>query len=113
MTSTAHYVELDLLRGNRRLPVEDLPPCSYCALVSRVEERPEVGLWPVTLRDPLPTISVPLRAPDADVSLDLLAVFARAFSAGGYDRYIYEGSPDPPLAEEDFAWAAELLNLHA
>ena len=46
----AHLVEIDLLRGGPRLPVEGLPDCAYCVLVSRSDDRPRVGLWPIGLR---------------------------------------------------------------
>src|SRR5438094_5877760 len=40
LSGTVHFVEIDLLRGGPRMPLEDLPGCDYYALVSRVEERP-------------------------------------------------------------------------
>jgi hypothetical protein len=71
LASAVHLVEIDMLRGGPRMPVEGLPDCDYCIVVSRVEKRPEVGIWPVRLRDRLPVIPIPLRAPDADARLDL------------------------------------------
>ena len=59
LASSVHLVELDLLRGGPRLPVEDLPDCDYCVLVSRAEDRPHVGIWPIQLREVLPTIPIP------------------------------------------------------
>ena len=109
MTSTAHYVEIDLLLGRPRLPVEELPECDYYAMVSRVEERPKVGLWPFGLRDSLPDIPIPLRDPDGDLLLNLQDVLHRAYDAGGYERYIYGGSPEPPLASDQQAWAESIL----
>jgi len=47
LASEAHLVELDLLRDCPRLPVDELPECNYCVLVSRYEERPRVGIWPL------------------------------------------------------------------
>ena len=73
LASGVHLVEIDLLRGHPRLPLDDLPPCDYYVMVSRAEERPQAGLWPLGLRDPLPPIPVPLRAADPDASLDLQA----------------------------------------
>ena len=35
LCSQTHLVELDLLRGGPRMPVEELPACDYYALVSR------------------------------------------------------------------------------
>jgi Protein of unknown function (DUF4058) len=109
MESRVHLVEIDLLRGGPRLPVEDLPPCDYYVLVSRAEERPQVGIWPLGLHDPLPRIPIPLRGPDPDSELNLQQALHRAYDAGGYRAYIYSGAPTPPLSEVDAAWADELL----
>jgi hypothetical protein len=109
LASPVHLVELDLLRGGTRLPLEDLPNCDYYAMVSRVEMRPSVGLWPLTLRDPLPPVRIPMRAPDSDATVDLRMVLNRVYDAAGYEDYIYSGSPQPPLAGEDAAWAANLI----
>ena len=43
LRSRAPLVEIDLLRGGPRMPPDDLPTCDYCAVVSRVEERPRAG----------------------------------------------------------------------
>jgi len=88
LRSGAHFIEIDLLRGGPRLPVEDLPDCEYYAIVSRVEERPKVGIWPVRLRERLPAIPIPLRSPDLDAHLDLQVVLNRVYDAAGYEDYI-------------------------
>ncbi|MCI0360550.1 MAG: DUF4058 family protein [Planctomycetaceae bacterium] len=108
--SSVHFVEIDLLRAWQKMPVEDLPECDYCVQVSRAEERPRVGLWPIMLRDRLPTIPIPLLAPDPDARLDLQALLHRLYDAGGYEDYIYSGTPQPPLSAEDADWAAAILN---
>lgn len=107
--SAAHFIELDLLRAVPRLPIEGLPDCDYYALVSRYEERPRVGLWPLRVREHLPVIPVPLRSPDPDARLDLQKVLDDVYDAAGYEDYIYTGSPQPPLSPQDAAWARELL----
>lgn len=107
--SAAHFIEIDLLRGGPRLPMEDLPDCDYYALVSRAEERPRVGVWPVRLRDPLPVVPVPLRSPDPDARLDLQRILHKVYDAAGYEDYIYTGSPRPPLHPNDAGWARELI----
>ena len=68
-----------------------------------------MSLWPLGLRDPLPTIPIPLRAPDPDARLDLQAVLHRAYDAAGYEDYIYAGTPEPPLDPEIAAWARRFL----
>jgi hypothetical protein len=109
LRSRAHFVELDLLRGGPRMPPDDLPTCDYCAIVSRMEERPEAGVWPWRLRDPMPVLPIPLRAPDPDATLDLKAVIDRVHDDGRYANYIYSGPPEPRLSPDDAAWAAQFL----
>jgi hypothetical protein len=51
----------------------------------------------VTLDQPLPTIPVPLRPPDADAVLDLQAALAAVYDEAGYDLSIdYTLTPPPP-----------------
>jgi hypothetical protein len=108
--SPVHLVEIDLLRGGPRLPFEqELPACDYYVLVSRAEERPRAGLWPVRLEERLPVIPVPLRSPDADARLDLQELLHRLYDAAGYEDYLYTGSPQPPLTPEQQAWARQFL----
>jgi hypothetical protein len=103
-----HLVEIDLLRGGERMPVEGMPACDYVVMVSRSYERPRVDLWPVALRDPLPTIPIPLRRDDRDATLDLQRLLHEQFDAAGYEDYIYRTSPQPPLSKSDAAWAESL-----
>lgn len=107
LASPVHIVELDLLRGGPRLPVENLPPCDYCVMVSRYEDRPNVGLWPIGLRDPLPVIPIPLLAGE-QARLDLQAALHQTYDAAGYEDYIYANQPEPPLQEDDAQWAQQV-----
>lgn len=107
--SGVHLVEIDLLRGGPRMPLVPLPPCDYYAVVCRAEKRPDEGIWPIRLREPLPTIPIPLHAGDADARLDLQALLHRVYDAAGYRHYIYDMPPDPPLATEDAAWAEGIV----
>ena len=109
LQSSVHFVELDLLRGGIRLPFKDLPGCDYYALVSRADQRPRSEVWPLTLRDALPMIPVPRRAPDPDARLNLRAILDRVYDAAGYEDYIYRGAPEPPLYPEDAAWAQQFV----
>ncbi len=107
--SPTHFVEIDLRRGGERPRPPELPGCDYYALISRVEDRPRLGMWPINLRSPLPTLPIPLAAPDPDVPLDLQALLHRVYDAAGYDKYIYNETPQPPLSEEETAWARQLI----
>ena len=109
LSGDVHFVEIDLLRGGPRLPLQDLPVCDYYVLVSRAEERPRAGVWPIALREPLPVVPIPLHAPDADATLDLQAVLHRIYDAARYQNYIYATPPQPPLRTNDASWAMQLL----
>jgi hypothetical protein len=109
LSSLAHFVDIDLLRGGKPMPLEDRPGCDYSVMVSRVEERSRAEFWPIRLRDRLPTIPVPLRQPDSDARPGLQEALHRLYDTAGYEDYIYGGQPDPPLNPDDAAWAAQLV----
>lgn len=105
LSAPSHFIEIDLLRGGARMPMADLPDCDYCVMVSRAEVRPVGGCWPISLTETLPTIPVPLHAPDPDARLDLQQLVHRIYDAARYGAHIYEGAPDPPLTLQQRAWA--------
>jgi hypothetical protein len=109
LRSSAHLVEIDLLCGWPRMPMQGLPDCDYVVLVSRSDRRPKVDLFPIQLRDPLKPIPVPLRIPDPDVNLDLHRILTDIYDAAGYEDYIYDGTPQPALPPEDRRWAQQFL----
>jgi hypothetical protein len=109
LRSQAHLVEIDLLRGWERMPAESISSSDYCVTVSRVEQRPRAGIWPVQLTDPLPKIPVPLRAPHPDAVLDLQQLLHSVYDAAGFEDYLYESQPEPPLAPAQASWAARFL----
>jgi hypothetical protein len=109
LCSWASYVEIDLLGGGLRVPFEPQPTSEYSVIVSRYEERPSVGLWPIGLREALPTIPVPLPGPVDHVKLDLQEVFHVVFDRAYYKDHIYGGKPMPSLSPADAAWAAGLI----
>jgi hypothetical protein len=104
-----HLVEIDLLRGDLPLPADGRPECSYSVLVSRVERRLDAEFWPISLRERLPVVPVPVRSPDPDAQLDLQAIVDQIYDDAGYADYIYEGAPRPALATEDADWARQLV----
>ncbi len=106
MRSDAHFVEIDLLRGGERPAPPDLPDCDYYALVSREEDRPSMGFWPVGLRDRLPDIPIPLLSPDAPAVVDLQTILDVTYDEAVYEYVIYRRRPEPLLSPADAAWAA-------
>jgi len=106
-----HLVELDLLLGGRRLPMQEpLPEADYFYLVSRAENRPYCQVYPWMLKQALPNLPVPLRDPDADIVVDLAAVFATAYQRGRFGRRInYQGPLPAALSDDDREWAATII----
>lgn len=111
LMSTAHLVEIDLLRAGLRVPMrQPLPSVAYFAFVGRFEQRPTVDVYPIGLDQPLPTIMVPLLPGDADCPLDLQRAFTTVYDALRYDLVIdYNAPPHVPLPAEAASWAAECL----
>jgi len=107
--STAHLVEIDLLReGTRTLRVsterpERTAPWCYVASVSRQPATYELYLF--SLEDRLPRVRVPLAHDDPDVVLDLKAAFDRCWEAGPYPELLRYGEPPPGnLAQDQISW---------
>ena len=115
LLSATHLLELDLLRGGERLPtIEALPRADFYAFVCRARQRPLAEVYPWTLRQPLPSLPVPLAQGDPEISLDLQAVFTTVYDRAGYDYALdYTQPVEPPLSEEEQAWCSEVLRQAA
>ena len=112
LRSAVHFMEIDLLRAGERFPLErPIPIAPYYVFLSRADRRPRIEVWPLSLKDKLPTLPVPLLEPDPDVPLDLGATFASVYERAAYGAQIdYHRSPPPPaLAEPDANWVDSFL----
>jgi hypothetical protein len=111
----ASLVEIDLTREGRRalmLPTSRIPRShrtTYQACVRRCWKPSAYEIYRAPLRQPLPSIRIPLRQTDADVPLELQAVVDQCYENGRYDSLDYSVPPEPPLDPPDAAWADELL----
>jgi hypothetical protein len=105
-----HLAELDLLLGGHRLPMQrPIPPADYYYFVARGQHRPDCQVFSWALRQPLPSIPVPLRDPDPDVVIHLGPVFAAAYDRGRFRRRINYRVPPPVLRDEDKEWAEAIV----
>ena len=103
--SGTHWIEIDLLRAGARSP--GIPARGdYAAALHRAGAAEELEGWFAGLRDPLPTIAVPLRPPFEDVPLPLQEAVETLYDRFRYDTGIdYAGEPLPPaLNDADAAW---------
>jgi len=104
LLSSAHLVEIDLLRRGHRVPMrEALPQASYFIFINRADCRPRTDVWPIRLNQPLPQVPIPLQAPDEDVSLDLGDALESVYDRLGLDLAVdYTQPPEIPFrADED------------
>lgn len=108
-----NVVEIDLLRGGARLPLGDPPPSEthYYVLVCRALSVPNAGVWPFSMRDPLPVVPVPLDPGEKDVMLSLRDCLERAYAEGRYAEQIDYSTPPPPppLDEATAEWTRQIV----
>ena len=110
LAQKVHLLELDLLlAGTRPALKRALPKGDYYAYLSRADDRPQCEVFAWQMREALPTIPVPLRAPDPDILIDLGVAFRLAYERGRYHRMLsYGQAPKAPLKRADAQWALTL-----
>jgi Protein of unknown function (DUF4058) len=109
LAGPAHFVEIDLLRCGLPMPDDRRSASPYGVMVSRAEERPVAGFWPIGLRNQLPLIPVPLRA-STQATLNLQEILQHVYDNGTYAEEIYQQEPEPPLEPADREWATRLIS---
>lgn len=115
LRSDASLVEVDLVRGGRRvlaLPAVDIPEQhrkDYLVCVSPGWNRSRRELYPMPLRKRLPTIRIPLRQSDPPAEIDLQSLIDHAYEAGRFDDIDYSQELDPPLSADDVIWTKEQI----
>jgi len=110
MATSTHWIEIDLLRAGKR-PPEVAGESDYYALLKRGDGEQPYEVWYFDLRDPMPTIAVPLRTPFADVPLDIQAAFDDVYRRAHYaDSVDYRAEiPPPRLSPADAHWVQERI----
>ena len=111
LATPVNLVELDLLRGGRRLPtVERLPSGDLFAFVSRGTQRPKSDVYPWSMRRVLPAIPIPLAPGDDDVSLELQLAFDETYDRAGYRYSVDYTLPiEPSVAGPDADWIRQQM----
>jgi len=115
LASGASIVEVDLIRAGRNvtaLPSAKLKPQQRShmkVVVVRGWMQGRAEVYAFSVRDPLPTLNIPLRKTDADITLDLCSIMVQLYENGLYDSIDYTLDPEPELSPADAAWGDELL----
>lgn len=109
--SLSHLVEIDLLRGNLPMPMTGAAKQDYRIVVSRASRRPIADLYGFGLREAIAEFPLPLKPEDAEVVVNLQAVFEQVYDLGSYEVRINYSQPLPPprLSLIDQQWLDELL----
>lgn len=109
-------VEIDLIRSGprvlpvpaQRLPLSRRTPCLACVRRGWKPLRAEV--YPISLRERLPILSIPLRQEEPDEVLVLQSALDDVYREGRYAARIdYRRPPAPMLDPVDEDWADSLL----
>lgn len=110
-----NLVEIDLIRAgifSMAVPVGSIDQhfrTEYQICVRRVTRPDEAEVYRAALRERLPTIRIPLRPKDRDVTLNLQDLIDQCYRRGRYAVIDYRNDPIPPLSVPDARWADELL----
>jgi hypothetical protein len=124
LSSNASLVEIDLLRGGKRLfaspeigslLTQRSRRTDYVILVNRAwtreSERTAFQVFPVSMVEALPCIPIPLRQHQEEVPLDLQELFSETYDHAPYlqGAVDYNERPDPPLPTDLKNWADDCL----
>ncbi len=112
VSGRVNLMEIDLLRRGRHLIGVPRAAVRAAAAAYGVSVRRggagTVDFYPVSLRERLPLVRLPIGPDAAAVVLDLQPPIDHVYRRGRYDAEIdYAVPPDPPLAADDAAWAVE------
>ena len=113
LSSPAHLVEIDLLRGGQRMPVVgEVPDACYRILVANARRAdPVADLYPFGIRQAVPDFVLPLAQADEGIAVNLNGVVSQVYADGSYDLDVDYGQdpPEPALSEDDRRWVDGLL----
>ncbi|MEI2577297.1 DUF4058 family protein [Scytonema sp. PRP1] len=110
--SLSNLVEIDLIRaGIPMTMIGEVQPSDYRLIVSRRSQRPQADLYDFDLREPIPSVPLPLRPEDEEPLVELQAIVQGVCDRAGYNERIDYRQPVPPpkLSEADQHWVDELL----
>ncbi len=111
LNSTTHFIEIDLLRAFKPMPLVDNDiQSTYRILVSRSDTRPQASLFPFSLQDPLPTFPLPLEPGATEPLIELQNLLNQVYDRAGFDyRINYTLDPPDPLSPTDRTWISHHL----
>lgn len=105
LTSRTNFVEVDLLRGGRPLPVKGSLVSDYRILISHSCERPQAQLYGFNLGQEIPVFGVPLQTGEGEPPLQLQPLMSRVYDRARFELAIdYNQTLSPQLSESEQTW---------
>ncbi len=111
LASTAHLVEIDLLRAFDSMPLrQNNIPWDYRILINRSEQRPQSDLYGFNLPEPILCFPLPLKNLEESTEVNLQKILEALYDRAGYEYRIDYQQPVPPpaLSPANQAWMAQL-----
>lgn len=110
LQSWTNFVEIDLLRVGKPIPLDQpMPKSDYRILVSRWWDRPKAQLFAFNLRTAIPDFQLPLNPNEEEPTVNFNDILHRFYQRARFSLLIdYSQQPVPPLSDEDWAWAQTL-----
>ena len=111
LLARTNLIEIDLLRGGEPMPIVGRAVSTdYRILISRGHQRPKAQLYGFGVRQPIPNFPLPLQPHETEPQVDLNTILHELYRRARFDlRLDYAQQPFPPLAEQEFVWAQELI----
>ena len=106
-----HLIEIDLIRVGARIFPYPAAHSHYLLTVTRAG-RSRTEAWPVSVREALPMIPVPLSPPDEDSFIDLQPMLDRIYDRAKFGKDVDYSidPPAPPFSEADREWMRERID---
>jgi Protein of unknown function (DUF4058) len=105
LASLTNFVEIDLLRGGNPFPIAATNLGDYRILICRSDQRPRGDLYAFKIRQPIPSVPIPLMANEIAPILDLQKLLNQVYDRGRYYLAIdYTQSLTPALSMQDRQW---------
>ncbi|MBE9066083.1 DUF4058 family protein, partial [Leptolyngbya cf. ectocarpi LEGE 11479] len=108
--SRTNFVEIDLLRGGRPLPMKGNMASDYRILISRSCDRPQAQLYGFNLGQEIPAFGVPLQADETEPILQLQPLISQIYDRARFELAIDYGQVlSPQLNGAEQTWVLEYL----
>jgi hypothetical protein len=91
LSSSAHLIEIDLLRGNLPMPLvgeDSAIDWDYRILVSRSQTRPMADLYGFMVNESIPSVPLPLGIGEEEPMVDFQVIFEGVYDRAGYEYRI-------------------------